>query len=156
MKWSDFLLHRFFRLPPPVARRIGVERDLAVPMPDGVTLLADRYVPLGEAKAPVVLVRTPYGRRGPLTLLYARPFAFQGFQVVVQSCRGTFGSGGRFDAFRNERADGIATLRWLEAQPWFSGAVAMTGPSYLGMVQWAVAARGRADAEGHGPAGHRF
>ena len=40
----------------------------------------------------------------------------------------------------HERADGLATLRWLERQPWFDGRLAMSGPSYLGYVQWAIAA----------------
>jgi len=30
-------------------------------------------------------------------------------------------------------------LAWIERQPWFSGKIAMFGPSYLGIVQWAVA-----------------
>src|SRR4029079_6743802 len=68
------------------------------------------------------------------------PFAERGFQVLLQSCRGTFGSGGIFDPFRNEEADGLATLAWLEEQPWFNGDLATLGPSYLGNVQWAIAA----------------
>jgi putative CocE/NonD family hydrolase len=60
--------------------------------------------------------------------------------VVAQSCRGTFGSGGVFRPQFDERAYGLATLRWIEAQPWFDGRLAMTGPSYLGYVQWAIAA----------------
>jgi putative CocE/NonD family hydrolase len=85
-----------------------------------------------------VLVRSPYGRKGAVGFLFGRMLAERGLQVVVQSVRGTFGSGGRFDPF-DERADGLATLRWLRAQPWHSGGVGMTGPSYMGIVQWAVA-----------------
>ncbi|HWC27193.1 MAG TPA: CocE/NonD family hydrolase, partial [Solirubrobacteraceae bacterium] len=59
-------------------------------------------------------------------------------QVVVQSIRGTFGSGGRFDPF-NERDDGLATLRWLRDQPWHDGPVGTIGPSYTGIAQWAIA-----------------
>jgi putative CocE/NonD family hydrolase len=59
---------------------------------------------------------------------------------LVQSCRGTFGSGGSFVPQFHERADGLATLRWLEQQAWFDGRLAMGGPSYLGYVQWAIAA----------------
>ncbi len=139
MGLSQLILERIAKLPPATTPRIGVERDLAVPMPDGVQLLADRYFPLDRHDAPVILVRTPYGRRGPLGALPGRVFARRGFQVVVQSCRGTFGSSGRFNAFRDERPDGLATIRWLHAQSWFSGSFAMSGPSYLGIVQWAVA-----------------
>ena len=84
-----------------------------------------------------MLIRTPYGRTvmGPLGRLYAE----RGYQVIVQSCRGTFGSEGEFVPVRNEQADGRATLEWVAAQPWFDGRLVMWGGSYLGMTQWAVA-----------------
>ena len=52
--------------------------------------------------------------------------------------RGSFGSGGEFSPF-DERPDGLATLRWIRAQPWHEGGVGTIGPSYLGLVQWAIA-----------------
>jgi uncharacterized protein len=55
--------------------------------------------------------------------------------------RGTFGSGGEFNPF-DERADGLATIAWLERQPWYQGPLGMTGSSYLGLTQWAVARGG--------------
>ncbi|MUN36444.1 CocE/NonD family hydrolase [Actinomadura sp. NEAU-AAG5] len=119
--------------------RVRVERDLEVPAADGVTLLADRYAPADVERAPVVLVRSPYGRRGPFGLMCGQAFASQGFQAVVQSARGGFGSGGVFEPL-DEREDGLATIAWLREQEWFGGAFAMHGPSYLGYVQWAVAA----------------
>ena len=57
---------------------------------------------------------------------------------MIQSVRGTFGSEGQFSPF-DERADGLATLRWIGEQPWHSHGIGMIGPSYLGLVQWAVA-----------------
>ncbi len=134
------LIEWYFKLPPAETRNIAVERDLEVPMPDGAVLLADRYYPKDDGKRPTVLVRSPYGRSGFFGSFLARPFAERGFQVLAQSCRGTFGSGGKFDPFRNEQADGLATLDWLRQQPWFSGELATFGPSYLGFVQWAIAA----------------
>lgn len=71
--------------------------------------------------------------------LYGMLFAEQGFHVVLQSCRGTGGSGGRFDLWRNEAADGRATVSWLREQPWFNGVLGTVGPSYLGYTQWALA-----------------
>src|SRR6202012_1061178 len=117
------------------------ERDLAVEMDDGAVLLADRWVAATEASRPqpTVLVRSPYGRGQFVGRLVGRLLAERGFQVVLQSVRGTFGSGGTFSPF-DERADGAATLRWLRAQPWHQGGVATFGPSYLGLVQWALAA----------------
>ncbi|MFX1373888.1 MAG: CocE/NonD family hydrolase [Promethearchaeota archaeon] len=107
-------------------------------MPDGVDLLADHYYPLGEKKPPTVLVRSPYGRRIVFGLLFGRFFAERGFQVLIQSCRGTFGSGGKFYPFVNEHNDGIATIEWIKNQDWFSGELVTNGLSYLGYVQWTV------------------
>jgi uncharacterized protein len=58
--------------------------------------------------------------------------------VVIQSVRGTFGSGGVFEPMRNERADGLATLEWITRQPWFGGSIVLAGASYLGFAQWAL------------------
>lgn len=128
------------KLPPAETHDVIVERDLKVPMPDGVALLGDHYLPRGGGSPPLILARSPYGRAGIWGLMFGRLFAERGFQAFVQSCRGTFGSGGTFDAFRHERADGLATVEWLKKQPWFSGQLATVGPSYLGFVQWAIAA----------------
>jgi uncharacterized protein len=140
MTLSSRLLGWLFDLPPAETRDVVVERDLQVPMPDGVVLLADHYYPRGGDKPPTILLRSPYGRASVFGLLFGQSFAERGFQVLIQSCRGTFGSGGVFAPFRDERADGLATVAWLEQQPWFSGDLATIGPSYLGFVQWAIAA----------------
>ena len=137
---GSYLIERMQKLDPPLTRDLTVERDLRVPMPDGAELLANRYAPAsGGDGLPLALMRSPYGRAGLLAGGMARPLAERGFQVLVQSCRGTFGSGGQFEAMRNERADGLATLEWIVRQPWFGGSIVLTGPSYLGYVQWAVA-----------------
>jgi putative CocE/NonD family hydrolase len=122
------------------AEPFTLRRDLAVPMPDGVVLLGDHYRPArNNAPMPVVLIRSPYGRAGFAGLVFAAPLARRGFQVFIQSARGTFGSGGQFRPFLHEQADGLATVAWLRQQPWCDGRVSMTGGSYLGHTQWAVA-----------------
>jgi putative CocE/NonD family hydrolase len=134
------VMQRVLRLDPPLTRDLVTDRDLRVPMPDGVVLLADRYAPRdGGQGLPVALLRSPYGRRGGIAAGMARPLAERGFQVLMQSTRGTFGSGGEFDPFRDEREDGLATLEWVVKQPWFAGSIVLAGASYLGYVQWAVA-----------------
>jgi putative CocE/NonD family hydrolase len=132
---------RRFKLPPAETHNVIVDRDLRVPMRDGTVLLANHYYTSRSRNAPTILVRSPYGRTGVFALVFARPFAERGFQVLMQSCRGTFGSGGTFDAFRDDQRDGLDTLEWLKKQPWFTGTLGTVGASYLGLVQWAIAAQ---------------
>jgi putative CocE/NonD family hydrolase len=125
---------------PAAAEPYVLRPDVAVPMPDGVVLLGDHYRPApADRPLPVVLIRSPYGRAGFWGTLFAAPLARRGFQVFIQSTRGTFGSGGQFRPFLSEREDGLATVAWLRDQSWCDGQVSMTGGSYLGHTQWAVA-----------------
>jgi len=133
------LVDRVLGLPAAEVPKPVVTKDMAIPMPDGVKLLADRYRPPGDEPLPVVLIRTPYGRGGPLGKLFGPTFARRGLQVVMQSVRGTFGSGGEFWPFQQEKDDGLATVAWLREQPWCDGRIAMAGASYLGHTQWAIA-----------------
>src|SRR4051812_40533027 len=85
---------------PLAATPYTVERDVATPMPDGVSLLANLYRPVGASQPlPVVLIRLPYGRAGANGQLLGASLARRGFQVFLQSTRGTFGSGGHFRPF---------------------------------------------------------
>jgi len=140
MSFTSRLMSRLMHLSPAETHDIAITHDIQVPMPDGVVLLADHYVPRTGPKLPTLLIRSPYGRRSVFGATMALPYAERGYQVLVQSCRGTAGSGGQFMYTRNERADGLATIEWIKQQEWFSGELATLGGSYLGFVQWAVAA----------------
>jgi putative CocE/NonD family hydrolase len=122
---------------PPATSDYTVERAVPVPMRDGARLLADHYAPTGPALG-TLLVRGPYGRGGPFPLLFARVYAERGYHVVLQSCRGTFGSGGVFAPMQHEAEDGADTVAWLRERPWFGGRFATVGLSYLGFTQWAL------------------
>jgi len=122
----------------PKRNKITVARGIPVPMRDGTVLLADHYAPVGSGARPTVLMRCPYGRGWQMTMM-ARPYAERGYHVLLQSCRGTFGSGGAFTPGKDEAADGQDTVAWLRRQPWFSGELATAGPSYLAFTQWALA-----------------
>lgn len=135
----------FFRL---MLKRLGVvqthpvsiQRDLKVPMPDGAELLTDLYLGSEAPGTPVIMIRSPYGKSASFAGGSAYPLASQGFNVVMQSCRGTFGSSGKFDPHHDEQRDGLATIEWIKQQPWYGGSIATFGMSYLGYTQWAVAA----------------
>ncbi|MEV4508722.1 CocE/NonD family hydrolase [Dactylosporangium sp. NPDC049525] len=130
---------RLLKLPPALTGRVRTTKGIPVRMRDGVILRADHYGPALDAELPTVLVRTPYGRGAPTSLL-CRAVAQRGFNVLIQSCRGTGDSGGTFEPLLQEREDGLDTLDWLRLQPWYDGRLLTYGPSYVGFVQWALAA----------------
>jgi putative CocE/NonD family hydrolase len=137
---ADFLaaaMSRPLRLGPR-QNKITIHRGLQVPMGDGVLLLADHYAPVVAGPRPTVLMRTPYGRGWQMAMM-GRPFAERGYHVLLQSCRGTFGSGGTFTPAMDEAADGQDTVAWLREQDWFNGQLALAGPSYLAFTAWALA-----------------
>lgn len=136
---SSRMMRATWRGLPTKRHEVGYEPGARVPAADGSPLLTDHYFPRAEGDFPTLLVRSPYGRGLPWSPQYGLLFAEQGFHVVLQSCRGTGGSGGVFDLWRNEAADGRAAVDWLREQPWFDGTLGTVGPSYLGYVQWALA-----------------
>jgi putative CocE/NonD family hydrolase len=132
----DRVFDRVLGLPKP-RNPYDVVTRIPITMDDGVVLLADHYRPIGAARG-TVLVRTPYGRDFPADLLYGRVWAARGYDVLLQSCRGTADSGGEFDAMVREAADAQTTVAWLRGQSWFDGRLATLGGSYLGWNQWAL------------------
>ncbi len=113
---------------------VTVERNIGIPMRDGLELATDIYRPDAEGKFPIVLVRTPYKKE--MNELQARFFARRGYVYAVQDCRGRFSSPGEWKPFFNEPKDGYDAIEWLAVQPWSNGKVGMIGASYLGWVQW--------------------
>jgi putative CocE/NonD family hydrolase len=123
---------RKLKLPAPRVAKVKCRRGEPVRMPDGTTLLTDHWTPVGVDNPPVMLIRTPYGRR-MMNLLVGRYFAHQGFRVLNQACRGTDGSEGVFDdPFVAEIDDGKAMVAWLTGQPWYPGSFVTFGDSYIG------------------------
>jgi putative CocE/NonD family hydrolase len=118
-----------------VRHDIVVERDVVVPMRDGVRLAADVYRPAG-GPAPALLHRLPYSksyRPGISTLIFDPLDAVErGFAVVVQDVRGTGASEGVFRPLHQERLDGHDTIDWVSRQSWCSGSVGLYGSSYQG------------------------
>jgi uncharacterized protein len=136
-RFAGRALGRMLRLPAPTTGY--TVSSVKIPMRDGVELVADHYEPTGDTE-PVgtLLLRGPYGRGFPYSLLFGALHAARGYRVLIQSVRGTFGSGGVFQPMVHEAADGADTVAWLRQQPWFTGRFATIGISYLGFTQWAL------------------
>jgi predicted acyl esterase len=131
------ILARLWHLPEPQTRDIVALHNIRVSMSDGVELATDRFYPRRGETLPVILIRSPYGRGGQFRDL-ALLFAERGFQVLLQSCRGTGGSGGTLHLLFQEEQDGADTIDWLGRQPWYRGKLALLGTSYLGNAAWAA------------------
>jgi putative CocE/NonD family hydrolase len=117
-----------------------VERDVAVPMRDGIVLRADVLRPAADGRFPVLVYRTPYGKEPALEEYTTfRRAVERGYAVVAEDVRGRYASAGEFRPYENEGRDGYDTIEWAAAQPWSNGAVGTFGLSYPGAVQWLAA-----------------
>lgn len=117
-----------------------IRRNVAVPMRDHVVLRADVMLPAETGRFPVLVYRTPYGKKGaPREWTTFRKAVARGYAVVVQDVRGRYESEGDFDAYRHEGTDGYDTIEWAAAEPWSNGEVGTFGLSYPGAVQWLAA-----------------
>ncbi|MDR6512049.1 putative acyl esterase [Novosphingobium capsulatum] len=142
-----------------------IERNVAIPLRDGVRIFADIYRPAGTAglaDLPCLLSWSPYGKHArsnrvfwphsgvdpawlsPLTPFEgADPLAWcpRGYAVAVVDPRGAWLSEGDFHHNGAVEAQDCAdTIAWLAEQPWSNGKIGMTGVSYLAAIQFWVAA----------------
>ncbi|MGI5816942.1 MAG: CocE/NonD family hydrolase [Armatimonadota bacterium] len=117
------------------------QRDVMIPLRDGVRLATDLYFPPGwnedAEPLPVILSRTPYDRRAQAEM--ATGAARHGYIFAAQDVRGRYQSEGEFYPFAHEGPDGYDVVEWLAGQPWCSGRVGTIGQSYCAAVQNALA-----------------
>ena len=120
------------------------DNDVAIPLRDGVTLLADVHRPPTEGPYPVLIAASPYPRQlqdlgAPMGFIEAGASDFfvpRGYVHVIVNLRGTGGSGGVFGFFdAQERRDLYDVVEWAATQPWCDGNVGMIGISYFAMTQ---------------------
>lgn len=117
---------------------ILIEKNLMVPMRDGVLLATDLYRSAAGGAAPVLVMRLPYDKErsvAPDLMMFVQA----GYHVVVQDTRGRFASQGDFQATFQESNDGTDCYAWVAQQPWCDGRIGTLGQSYLGQVQWLAA-----------------
>ncbi len=94
---------------------ILIDKNVMIPMRDGVQLATDVYRMDSASPVPVLLARTPYDKeRG---LAGSVPFDIMravqaGYAVVIQDVRGRFASEGTFSDHAQETRDGVDMLAW--------------------------------------------
>jgi putative CocE/NonD family hydrolase len=152
-EWSKYRFidrfHKMFTLPfmqietdiPDLYTDCLVEKNRPAIMRDGIKLYSDVYIPNAPGKYPVILIRMPYGKSEYYCFMPAvgKYWAKKGYVFVVQDVRGKWASEGIWEPFIHEAEDGYDTLNWIASQPWCDGNIGMTGESYFGYTQWAVA-----------------
>jgi len=118
---------------PTLGQELEIDRNVMIPLRDGVRLAADVYQ-LRENQAtrlPIVLMRTPYGKDRERDVDAAMNFARHGYIAVVQDMRGRYASEGEFTKYAmTEPADGFDTVEWLAEQAYSNGRIGMWGTSY--------------------------
>lgn len=119
-----------------LGRDVVVERDVMIPMRDGVRLATDVYRPAVEGRAtdeprPLVLQRTPYGKASDRFRPQALAFAEAGYVVALQDFRGRYDSEGTFTKYDSlDAPDGYDTVEWLAKLPYVDGRIVMWGTSF--------------------------
>ncbi len=145
---------------------IIVERNVRIPMSDGVEISADVLRPDSHDKFPAILGVHAFGKHFKLAPM--KPVAFtwgafvppsqekgagmlesgnpnffvrRGYVQVIANVRGTGKSGGKYHWYGSqERQDNYEVIEWIARQNWCNGNVGMFGPSYFGTSQIFVAA----------------
>jgi uncharacterized protein len=146
--WAGDLPSEKYRaadLPPEKYSEWTTEKEIFVPMRDGIRLSTDVLLPKGApGKLPTVLVRTPYDKDTlePLVSFgWTEFFLRHGYAVVVQNERGLAFSEGSFTGFlQGASSDGYDTVEWIAKQSWSNGKVGTIGCSSSAEQQWPMAA----------------
>lgn len=117
----------------------GIEvKTTWIPLPDGVRLAADLFMPAereADAKHPVLFELIPYRKdegRHKRFKMYSY-FVRHGYIVVRADVRGTGTSEGKLPEYEysdQELDDGEFVIDWLSKQPWSNGNVGMFGISW--------------------------
>jgi uncharacterized protein len=123
------------------------EKDVQVPVRDGVRIALRIYRPEGEGSFPALLAVSPY--RYDNNDLPALPmflwretgpiewYVDKGYAYVHADVRGTGFSEGEFGFMdKAEQQDLYDVVEWIAQQPWSNGKIGGIGESYYCMLQW--------------------
>jgi len=135
---------------------IVIEKDVEIPMRDGVRLKADVYRPRRSGKVPAIINIGAYQKDKlwvPPADLEEKPNPYmnwetvnplwwvpRGYAAVRVDTRGSGKSPGQTDPFSLQEAiDFHDSIEWSGRQSWCNGRVGTNGISYFAMTQWLVA-----------------
>jgi predicted acyl esterase len=138
---------------------VKVEKDIFVPVRDGVRLAVNIYRPDASGKFPALFAMGGYGKELQEELIPPQPLnksalwdgnieggdtsviVPRGYVHVIADARGTGNSEGEFMGMwkQQEGQDGADIVEWIARQPWCDGNVGMIGYSYYGGMQLKVA-----------------
>ncbi|KAJ9612453.1 hypothetical protein H2200_004050 [Cladophialophora chaetospira] len=153
----------------PVHEGILIERDVSIPMDDGISIKCDVFRPKDGQPAPVIMTLGPYAKGAPYSVQFAPQWKWLvgthpdmlpgssrelmnwetadaemwvplGYVCIRVDSRGAGRSPGRLDIFSpREIRDYHDAIEWAAAQPWSTGKVGLNGISYYAINQWLVA-----------------
>ena len=120
--------------------KVVTERNVEVPVRDGVILRASVHRPDRGGPYPVLVLRTPYNFYQGNNF---GAFVKAGYIVVVQDARGRYASDGQWESFlrfeTHDAEDGYDTVEWAAKLPGSTGKVGTMGASYNAFLQWRLA-----------------
>ncbi|MFV1964045.1 MAG: CocE/NonD family hydrolase, partial [Pirellulaceae bacterium] len=121
---------------------VSIEKNVMVPMRDGVRLATDLYLPAKDGKfiggpLPTILERRPYNKDGCSGS--GKYYVARGYAFVAQDTRGRYKSEGVWHMLTDDGPDGYDTAAWIGKQKWSNGKIGMIGTSYVGGTQHAMA-----------------
>lgn len=118
---------------------VKIDRQVFIPMEDGVRLAVTLYLPdaPGDGPFPAVLESLPYRKDDDCTARDYSTYAYlcaRGIAGVRIDVRGTGASTGIIidEYLEREQADNLEAMRWVAAQDWCTGRLGMWGISWGG------------------------
>ena len=106
-----------------------------VPMQDGTKLYTIVQLPADGKKFPVIIHRNPYFST-EIDYEQLKNEDTHNYAFITQHCRGTGRSEGEFNAYINERNDGLDLLDWIRKQDFYNGEIYLFGGSYASSVHF--------------------
>ncbi|MBV8982711.1 MAG: CocE/NonD family hydrolase [Acidimicrobiia bacterium] len=138
------------RLPHAKAAAPQVRETGYITVRDGTLLKYTVVRPAGTGPFPTLFTYDGYDAGSNPDPGYVAQYVPEGYAFIGVSLRGTGCSGGVWDFFQPaEATDGVDVIRWIAAQSWSDGKVAMIGKSYPGITQLFVAEEAAAEGESH-------